>query len=392
MAKKLIVSNADLVEEVDTSNLSASATAGDSTLTVYSIAGFAINNVLLIGEFGQEGTEIIKTHGSTAPTGSTVTLVTTLSKSHPKDTKVYIIPYDKVQFYHADTTTGTKTLISTSDVNEESTETRYTDTTYTSGYFFSRFYNSIDAGYSDYSDPIPYGGFDSNTVGSIIEVAMSETKKEFTDTLTYDSLVDEINACLRYVRGKLKRWSNVQEFNYELDAALVEDDYTWTLPTDYYDKNSNRSCLRVWITDKSDLTYVDKREFDDFDREADSGNPQYFTIYDGSIYITPKIGSDYVGDKIYMDYYTDIVEVNSDADEITLARHDMVKHWLKWQIRNITENNGQPNLQDGDWMLFNSVLSDAVRRESSGQKFKMKPTINGIQYRGENRNATFETL
>ncbi len=60
--KKLIVSNADLIEEVETANLSASATAGDSTLTVYSISGFAIKKPLLVGEFGQDGTEIIKTH------------------------------------------------------------------------------------------------------------------------------------------------------------------------------------------------------------------------------------------------------------------------------------------------------------------------------------------
>jgi len=464
--KKLIVSNADLIEEVDTANLSAIATAGDNTLTVYSISGFAINKPLLVGEFGQDGTEIIKTHTSTAPSGSTITLLSALVKSHTKDTKVYVLPYDQVQFYHATTTTGDKTLISTSDVNEESNETQYTDTTYTSGYFFSRFYNSIDAGYSDYSDPIPYGGFDSNTVGSIIEMAMSETKKEFTETLTYKSLVDEINSCLRYVRGKLKRWSNVQEFDYVVDQ-IDRGEYSFTLPTTYYDKNSNRSCLNVRVGD-SNLTYKDKNEFNeilddvhkttvategavgatslvltsaaDFDdsgtihvysgstqyaitytakstntltgvpasgtgsitatltaglnvwQNESEGTPKYFTIADGYLYILPLIDSTDSGMNIVMDFYTDIVEINSDADTITLARHDMVKHWLKWQIRNITENNGQPNLQDGDWMLFNSILSDAVRREASGQKFKMKPFINGIQYRGENRVGTFETI
>jgi len=389
--KTIKQSNLALLEDADYSSLSSSATAAASTLSVYSIADFAIDKALLIGEFGQEGSEIIKTHAATAPTGTTVTLVTTLTKSHPKDTKVYILPYDQVQFYHSVTVAGDKTQIgSNTDVNEESVETLYTDSTYTSGYYFTQFYNSIDTTYSDYSDPIPYGGLGSNTVGYAINISMKELKKEFSDTITYEMLVDEVNACLRYVRGKLKRWSNVQEFNYELDAALVEDDYTWTLPTTYYDKNSNKSCLSVWITDQKRLAYVDKKEFDDLDRNSDSGLPLYFTIFDGSIYITPKVGSDYAGDVIYMDYYTDIVEVDSDADELTLARFDMVKHWLKWQIRNITENNGKPDLNDGDWLIFQNILDDAKRRESSGQKFKWNREVSGITYRTGSNNFEIE--
>jgi hypothetical protein len=389
MAKTISISNAELLIDAQSSSLSASATAASSTITVYSISDFAVDQILLIGEFGQEGSEIIKTHATTSPSGSTITLASNLVKSHPKDTRVYIIPYDQAQFYHSVTIAGDKTLISTSDINEEGVETVYNDTTYTSGYYFTRFYNSISTNYSDYSDAISYGGFDSNTVGYIINMAMSELKKDFTDILTYDMLINEVNSCLRYVRGKLKRWSNVQTFNYELDATLVEDDYTWTLPTDYYDKNSNRSMLNIWLEEQDHLTYLDKQEFDDADREADSGTPKYYTIYDGSIYITPKVGTDYVGDSIYMDYYTDITEVNSDTDLITLSRHDMIKYWLKWQIRNITEKNGNPDFQDGDWMMFSNILNDAIRRESSGQKYKMKPFINTIDY-GRTNQSNFD--
>ena len=387
--KTIILSNADLLEGAHFTSLSSDATAADTTLTVYSIADFAIDQVLLIGEFGQEGSEIIKTHSATAPTGTTVTLLSALTKSHPKDTKVYVIPYDQAQFYQATTTTGDKTLLSTKDINEESTETTYDDTTYTSGYFFTRFYNSINSNYSDYSDPIPYAGFGSNTVGYIVNMVMKELKKEFSDTLTYDMLIDEINSCLRFVRGKLKKWSNLQVFNYELDSALVEDDYTWTLPTDYYDKNSNRSMLQIWLEDQDNLSYIDKQEFDDYDRDTDAGTPKFYTVYDGSVYITPKVHSDYVGDSIYMDYYTDITEVDTDADEITLARHDMIKHWLKWAVRNITEKNGVPDYADGDWLMFQSILNDAIRRESSGKKSKWSYRVNGITYRGS-QNVPFE--
>jgi hypothetical protein len=137
------------------------------------------------------------------------------------------------------------------------------------------------------------------------------------------------------------------------------------------------------------LSYIDKQEFDDYDRDTDAGTPKFYTVYDGSVYITPKVHSDYAGDSIYMDYYTDIVEVDTDADEITLARHDMIKHWLKWAVRNITEKNGVPDYTDGDWLMFQSILNDAIRRESSGQKSKWSYRVSGITYRGS-QNVPFE--
>jgi hypothetical protein len=275
--------------------------------------------------------------------------------------------------------------------------------------------------------------------------------KTYSDTLTYDMLLDEVNSCLRYVKGKLKRWSNTQEYDYIVDQ-LNRGEYRFTLPTTYYDPNSNRSCLGVRLGDKI-LDSIDWTEFKekmedvhhttiataasagavslvltsaaDFDAtgtvnvysgntlyaitytaitsntltctalSADlaagldvwqgesEGTPNYFTIADGYLYIWPLTDSTDYGQNIYMDYHTDIVEVNSDSDEITLARHDMIKSWLKWQIRNITERNGTPDFQDGDWMLFSNILNDAIRRESSGQKFKLKPVINKISYRAE---------
>lgn len=459
--KKLTVENSELLKEADSSSLSSSATAGGSTISVYSITSFGVNDILLIGEFGAEGSEIIPVHSATAPTGTTITLSTTLVKSHPKDTKVYIIPYNQITIFHSTTETGAKTEITSISIDAEKSETVYEDKTYSSGYYFIRYYNSVSTANGDYSDPIPYAGLGSNTVGYIINFAMSELKKEFSDVLTFDTLLDEVNACLRYVRGKLKRWSNVQEFDYVVDQ-LNRGEYKFALPTTYYDKNSDRSCLGLRVGDKI-LDRIDWTEFkekmedvhhttvstaitsgdtsivldstDDFDSSGtvhiyssntlytitytgntkstntltgcsgitadlasgldvwqgeSEGTPDYFTIADGYLYIWNLTNSTHQGENIYMDFYTDIVEVDSDADEITLARYDMVKHWVKWAIKNITERKGTPDFTDGDWVMFNTCLNDAIRRESSGQKFKRKIKINGIDYRMES-NSNFDT-
>ena len=122
----------------------------------------------MIGELGNEQTEIIKTHSSTAPTGSTITLASNLVFSHLQGAKVYIIDYDQIEFSHADTEAGTKTVLSTENIEADSIQTIYKDSTESAGYYFVRYKNSIDSSYSDYSDPIPYEGFGANTVNTAI--------------------------------------------------------------------------------------------------------------------------------------------------------------------------------------------------------------------------------
>ncbi len=460
MANIIRANNKELTNGADFSSLSSSATSAAGTISVYSITSFSVNDILLIGEFGQEGSEIVAVHSTTVPSGTTVTLATNLVKSHPKDTKVYIIPYNQVSFYSASTVTGDKTTLTTTAIDPEKEETTYADSATISGYYFARWYNSVASTYGDYSDALAITGHASNTVGYIINHAMTSLHKEFTDVLTYNKLLEEINSCFRYIKGKLKRWSNVQEFDYTV-GQMNRGEYNWSLPTTYYDKNSNRSMLQVKYGNDP-LDYKDKKEFDDYFEdvvkttvattavlgatsivltssddfpetgtfkvyisntayditvtandqstntltcsattvEIPSGTnvwygesentPEYFSVWDGKLYVWPLCGSTNYGYNIYADFYTDIVEVNSDSDEITLARHDMVKHWIKWAIKNITERNGTPDFTDGDWVMFNTCLTDAIRRESSGQKYKSNVKVSGIKYRNETE-STFET-
>ena len=71
---KAITNNTNLTLQSIQTVLTADMASGSATLTVKNITGFAINQILVIGNFGNEGAEVIKTHASTAPTGSTITL------------------------------------------------------------------------------------------------------------------------------------------------------------------------------------------------------------------------------------------------------------------------------------------------------------------------------
>lgn len=462
--RPIIVDTADLFSNVEKSNLKASIAAGATTMTLYSIAEFAVNKILMIGELGEEGTEIIKTHASTAPTGYTVTVVAGgFAKPHPKDTPVYIIPYDQVEVSNASTVSGAKTVLSGTPktINPEHPEIRIEDTTYSSGFYFTRYKETIGNTFSDYSDPIPFLGFDSNMVGYIINNSMNELGKEYSEKLSFQTLLGKANSCLRYVRGKLKRWSNSQEFDYVV-GQLHRGVNKMALPTTYYDKNSNKSMLAVRIGSGGNLKYADKREFNEMMKDVVhtqvateqvaagttlvldstddlpltdgavtvyvSGTPyevsyttntrstntlsgipasgtgsitvtlpvdsevwyneseegvEYYSIWDGYIYFWGLIESENTGNNVIADFHTEVINVDSETDVIPDARYDMVEYWIKWEIKNITERDGKRDMSDGDFQMFMQILSDAVRRESSGQKFKMKPKLNGIFYNEE---------
>jgi hypothetical protein len=257
----ITASNKELFQDLSGSNLKATAASGASTISIYSISQFAVNKILLLGEFGEEDSEIVKTHASTAPSGNTVTLASALTKDHPKDTPVYILDYDQMEISWASTTTGAKTVLDTVSIDPERLDTVYRDSDHTSGYFFFRFKNSITSVYSSYSDPTPYDGWDPNTVGYAINQALAETGKELSDKLTYSLLFEKLNMMLRYVRGKLKKWNNFQNFD-EIIAQTSRGVNKWAMPSDVYDPNSLKSILSVRIGNGRPLRYIDKKEFD----------------------------------------------------------------------------------------------------------------------------------
>jgi len=444
--------NLDLLIGTEKSALNSASNKADTTISIYSIQKFATDQILWIGEPG-EGSEIIKTHSSTDPNANTVTLATPLTKNHTKDTPVYIIPYDQVEFSHSETETGVKSVLETYTIDSERDENRHDESNQTTGFVFTRFKNSLTGGYSSYSDPFPFAGLEMNTVGYLVQDASEGIDPD--NVVTFERKIRIINQALRFIRGKLKRWSNFQEFDYIVDQT-ERGKYEYDLPSTMYNLNSNKSVLTVRIGDGESLKYMDKRELVDkmartvhtavataptigdtslvLDNTYDlpdsgtihifssgtlyevtyttntrstgtlsgieasgdgsitvafsvdtsvwygeeEGEPVYFTVYDGKLAIHPMPDDDYDNKNIFMDFYTDIVEVDSESDIISFERYDMLYNYLRWEIRNKAENKEKKDYNDGDYFMFKEILTDAIRKECSGQKYKMKPKINRI--------------
>ena len=168
-------------------------------ITVDDNNGFAIDEFVLFGEIGQAKAEIFKVNAIVLP-GTTIQ-ADTLVFPHNVGTPLYNIPYDQVKFYHSDTLTGVKTLLSTVDIQADKETTTYKDVTNSTGYAFFTLYNSETTDESGYSAGFSY---ENAPYGSRIKIR--EFVKEFFQkplseaqfTMLCDSVEAEIFA--------IKKW------------------------------------------------------------------------------------------------------------------------------------------------------------------------------------------
>lgn len=191
-----LVSNLGLLDGKKTTRLIADSPASSGTISVANISGFAINNVLLDGNFGDSSSEILKTHGSTAPSGTTITLAANTVRDHYSDTAITVLDYDQVEYSRATTLTGSKSVLATQNLNPDLLESFYKDATNTTGYGFVRFKNSITGTFSDYSTGVNYTGLGSTTISDIVNKACEDVLVEVGGQFSSEqTLLNDANDC-----------------------------------------------------------------------------------------------------------------------------------------------------------------------------------------------------
>ena len=240
------------------SDIAAAATS----LTVVDNLGFANTNLLLIGELGAGQTEIKKVNA--AVTTGTALTTTAVTFAHSAGTPIRKILFDQWRIYGNSTNTSTgATLIATVDMQVDGKYTTYVNTSTEYSFYLVLPYDSINVVAGDtYSDGVSNStAYAPNTVGSMINKALDASKSERGDIITDRWMIGEINDCLRFITGKLKRWSFLQNYNYVL-GQTSRGGYVFTLPTDIEDANSIKSILDVRVGGDQGLIYRDKKEFE----------------------------------------------------------------------------------------------------------------------------------
>lgn len=240
--------------------LTADVAAAGVALTVKDIDGFAISHYLIIGELGEESCELVKVHASTAPSGTTITLVAGgVEFAHSAGTRVRRVEWNQIEFSHAATLAGNKSTLATVDIQADQLVQAYTDTTQNSGFYFSRFKDATGSTYSEYTDGVPHGGADHDTVGYMIERALRENDTRITEELSREDCYAYLNEGMRFVRGKQLHSPTGLVANH-VAGQTSRGVNVITLPVDIYDGTTNQSVKAVRIGAKT-LRYLDPEEF-----------------------------------------------------------------------------------------------------------------------------------
>lgn len=240
--------------------LSADVASGGAALTVFSTTGFSIGNYYCLINPNHGNAELIKMHASTALTSTVITLAANLANAHNANEPVYFVNFNQVEFSRATTATGSKTTLATQAIDPTRKFTLYSDITNSTGYAFVRFKNEAGATYSSYSAASPYTESSFNTAEYMIEEAMREAKGEFSETLTPNYLLSQINEALREVRKYKNKLSWAQSFNAVL-GQTAQGVFRYSLPSDIYDKYSPKAIEAVRLGGEPNLVYVDPNYF-----------------------------------------------------------------------------------------------------------------------------------
>ena len=251
-----------LVDPIAETFLNSDTASGTGSLTVKNITGFAVNQILLIGEIGSQSSEIIKTHAVTAPTGYTLTLASNTTQPHSAGSRIRVIPFDMVELSTAVTTTGVKSVLTSMYITADEDETKYNDTATTSGYYFARFKNSITSVFSTYSDAAPLSGYTPTSARCIIDNALMMINKTTSTTLPDEFFFSQIDNCQIETLREFKRWSFMQSFN-TIIGQTTTGGWKVPLPADCDDQNTTKSIWNLRIGKELQLLWVDKEDWND---------------------------------------------------------------------------------------------------------------------------------
>lgn len=294
MPKSIFVDNSILTKDKKFTFLTSTATNGTNSLSVQSIVGFnslttSSGQIICIGELGNERSEFISTSSSTVASGTTVTLASNLLFDHPQDTKVYLVDWNRTDFQWSATATGTKSTLTAYPINiqADQLETLYRDTAQTTGFYFVRFNETIGNTNSDFSDPIPFGGFDDNTVAEIKKRALDSIKERIDpDVITHNFL----NKALWQGRREYHQSPGKRPFRRKFNIVVGNVStgiFRISLPADVEKPYTAENVYGVRIGTQPNMQYYDKKLWDtDYQGSAHSTLRTAYAVGDQDLYVT----------------------------------------------------------------------------------------------------------
>lgn len=242
--------------------LNTDATTSVSSYMADNGAKFAAGEYIVVGNIGAQKTEINRIHAATAPTSTTITLNAVSIFAHNRGDRIQFIPYNQIIIEKSTDGGTTYTTLATIDIQPDSTETHYNDTTGLSTYYYRAYFsNSATAKISQTSDAVIATGYAEGTAGDIIDQALESLGEKIDDkVLTKKFLLNALDEGRDEIDNhqNIVRWSFRTVFDYDA-GTIIPGQYQLTVPTDLRLPDVYLNILSVRIgKGKNELRKVDK--------------------------------------------------------------------------------------------------------------------------------------
>ena len=228
--------NRTLINAAKYSFLNTNYYAGVTSFSILNAmdSDFAVDTFLLLSNIGAEDAEIVKITAVNNSTGL-ITIATPTTFAHAESTRVTVLPYNQIRFFH--------TALNVFDLNTPLTGyvpiqpsdwfTTFKDESYATGYGWYCFYNPVTTNLSQPSNSIPYTGFSQSTTENLLEDFFSLLSNKELRLVTRADALSWASEGYSRIRNKLN-WSNVEYTASEIQSLpLIAGQIEYDLPLDF---------------------------------------------------------------------------------------------------------------------------------------------------------------
>jgi hypothetical protein len=269
-----------LDQNAQTTYLTQLESSGTTTFHVKNANGYATNQwAIQAGKTGEEQSEI-RVLSNALPSGTTLAMGTATSFSHPTDTPIYAIKYDKIIWLRSITgTAGAAAAFATSNITPDSDYTQYDDTTGASGYAYkAAYYNSVTDGTSTYSDWLTSSGYDFYSLASI--------KQRVKDKLLNAGFIGDDSVLKDWINEYMEILTNkVIDVNQDYNLGSTNVSFSGSNELGTITATDFKQVRRVWYTEASGVTYVMTKMESTTPRpnQVFTETQPYFYMYDNDV-------------------------------------------------------------------------------------------------------------
>jgi len=308
---------------------------GETTITTTDNTGFVLSGTddyyIMIGDYGQEKTEIVLVDASESNENSFKISATKFS--HEASDPITLITYNQIKIYGLSVTGGAKTIIATVDIDTSAQFTRYAYTGSTYSLFVASYYDSENSAESSFSEQIQASSFSRNSAKKIIEAglrrAMTQLDENANGILNWEIALEILQDGIDEILTRQRKWSFL---NTSYETVTVPDQ-------EYIDNPEDLSYLQFLKVNNKQVTYVSNMVYN-LNQLNSSGTPYNYTIKDNKCYLLPKPSQAFT---VKFDYYKIPTVVENIATTVPAPFKSILIYYCGCQFAYIRGNEKKGN-------------------------------------------------